>query len=135
MEAYADPLKFFPPDPANTTDVSETVKLMVSNNKDTKDVNLNNIGGIDEKVFCEMFDGFRTNDTVVRFSAVNCEVNDFAASTLNLALENNQALKSLNLESNRISPDTLAALFESIESTNNGIVEIQLSNQAQANMG
>jgi len=135
MEAYADPLKFYPPDPANATDVSETVKLMLSNNKDTKDVNLNNIGGIDEKVFCEMFDGFRTNDTVVRFSAVNCEVNDFAASTLNLALENNQALKSLNLESNRISPDTLAALFESIESTNNGIVEIQLSNQAQANMG
>jgi len=135
MEAYADPLKFYPPDPPNQTDVSETVKQVLSNAKDLKDVNLNNIPDIDEKVFCEMFDGFRTNDSVVRFSAVNCDVNDFAASTLNLALENNQTLKSLNLESNRISPDTLAALFESIESNNNGIVEIQVSNQAQANMG
>lgn len=135
MEAYADPLKFYPPDPPNQTDVKETVKQMTSNAKDLKDVNLNNIAGIGEKDFCEMFDAFRTNDTLVRFSAVNCEVNDFAASTLNLALENNQSLKSLNLESNRISPDTLAALFEAIESNNNGIVEIQVSNQTQVNMG
>jgi len=135
MEAYADPLKFYPPDPPNTTDVKDTVNKISNNSKETKDVNLNNISGIDEKTFCEMFDGLRTNDTLVRFSAVNCEVNDFSAATLNLALENNQSLKSLNLESNRISPDTLAGLFESIESNQNGIVEIQVSNQAQANMG
>jgi len=52
-----------------------------------------------------------------------------------LAIENNQTLKSLNLESNRISPDTLAGLFEAIESNQNGMIEIQVSNQAQANMG
>lgn len=46
-----------------------------------------------------------------------------------------QALKSLNLESNRLSPDTLAGLFESIANDNNGIVEIHVSNQAQSNMG
>ena len=74
MEAYADPLKFYPPDPPNQTDVKETVKQMTSNAKDLKDVNLNNIAGIGEKEFCEMFDAFRTNDTLVRFSAVNCEV-------------------------------------------------------------
>jgi len=135
MEAYADPLKFYPPDPPNQTDVKDTVKQILANAKDLKDVNLNNIPGIDEKIFCELFDGFRTNDTLVRFSAVNCDVNDFAASTLNLALENNQTLKSINLDTNRISPDTLASLFESIESNNNGIVEIQVSNQAQSNMG
>merc|ERR1712038_379603 len=65
MEAYADPLKFYPPDPPNQTDVSDTVKQILSNAKDLKDVNLNNIPDIDEKVFCEIFDGFRTNDTVV----------------------------------------------------------------------
>ena len=70
MEAYADPLKFYPPDPPNQTDVKETVKQMTSNAKDLKDVNLNNIAGIGEKEFCEMFDAFRTNDTLVRFSAV-----------------------------------------------------------------
>lgn len=135
MEAYADPLKFFPPDPPNTTDVKDAIQKIVSNNKDAKEINLNNISGIDEKTFCELFDGLRNNDTLVKLSAVNCDVNDFAAATLNLALENNQSLKSLNLESNRISPDTLAALFEAIASQNNGILEIQVSNQAQANMG
>lgn len=135
MEAYADPLKFYPPDPPNTTDIKESVQKVLSNDKSTKDLNLNNIAGIDEKTFCELFDGFRTNDSLVRFSAVNCEINDFSAATLNLAVENNQTLKSLNLESNRISPDTLAALFEAIVGNQNGIVEIQASNQAQSNMG
>ena len=37
MEAYADPLKFYPPDPPNQTDVKETVKQMTSNAKDLKD--------------------------------------------------------------------------------------------------
>ena len=68
----------------------------------------NNIPTIDERMFCEIFDGLRTNDTLVRLSAANCDINDFAGATLNLAIENNQALKSLNLESNRLSPDTLA---------------------------
>ena len=68
----------------------------------------NNISTIDERMFCEIFDGLRTNDTLVRLSAANCDINDFAGATLNLAIENNQALKSLNLESNRLSPDTLA---------------------------
>ena len=81
MEAYADPLKFYPPDPPNQTDVKETVKQMTSNAKDLKDVNLNNIAGIGEKEFCEMFDAFRTNDTLVRFSAVNCEVYGIAGNT------------------------------------------------------
>ena len=67
MEAYAVPLKFYPPDPPNQTDVKETVRQMTSNAKDLKDVNLNNITGIGEKEFC---DAFRTNDTLVRFSAV-----------------------------------------------------------------
>jgi hypothetical protein len=44
-------------------------------------------------------------------------------------------LKSLNLESNRLSPDTLAGLFEALNTDNNSIVEIHVSNQAQSNMG
>jgi len=36
-----------------------------------------------------------------KLSAVNCGINDFSGAALNLALENNVALRSLNLESNR----------------------------------
>jgi hypothetical protein len=43
MEAYADPLKYYPPDPPNTTNPTEAIKKVFNNDKDTKDVNLNNI--------------------------------------------------------------------------------------------
>lgn len=134
MEAYADPLKYYEPDPPNTTNPKESVERLLKNDKELKDLNLNNISGIDERMFCELFDGLRTNDNLVRLSAVNCEVNDFATATLNLAIESNRTLKSLNLESNRITPDTLAALFEAL-AANNNIVEIHVANQAQSNMG
>ena len=62
----------------------------MKNDKETKDVNLNNIANIDERTFCEIFDGLRTNDNLVRLSAANCDVNDFAGATLNLAIETNQ---------------------------------------------
>ena len=75
---------------------------MFQNDKETKDVNLNNIPGIDEKMFCELFEGLRNNDVVVRLSAANCDVNDFAVATLALAVEKNTTIKSLNLESNRV---------------------------------
>ena len=39
MEAYADPLKYYPPDPENTTDVNEAKAKILSNDKETK-VNL-----------------------------------------------------------------------------------------------
>lgn len=135
MEAYADPLKYYEPDPPNETKPEEALEKIRSNDKSTKDVNLNNIPGIDEKMFCEIFEGLRHNDTLIRLSAANCDINDFSGATLNLAIENNSTLQSLNLESNRLSPDTLAGLFEALANDNNSIVEIHVSNQAQSNMG
>jgi hypothetical protein len=88
-----------------------------------------------EEAFCELFEGLRTNENLVRLSCAHCDVNDFAAATLALAIEHNTALKSLNLESNRIMPDTLASLFEALASNANGVVEVHVSNQAQSNMG
>ncbi|CAB4058337.1 TMOD [Lepeophtheirus salmonis] len=113
----------------------EAINHVVDNKKECKEVCLNNIAGIDEKDFCDLFDGLRQNCSLVKLSAVNCEINDFAIATLSLAIENNNTLKSINLESNRITPDTLASLFEAIASTTNGVLEIHVSNQAQSNMG
>ena len=100
-----------------------------------KDVNLNNIKEIDEKVFCEIFGAIANNETLLRFEAANCDVSDFAAANLNVAMEQNRTLKSLNLESNRIGPDTLAGLFEALAETSNTVLEVHVSNQAQSNMG
>ena len=135
MEAYADPLKYYEPDPANTTNVPESIEKVKKNDKELKDLNLNNIKDIKEEQFCELFDALKTNENLVKLSAVNCDVNDFACATLNAALEQNNTLKSLNLESNRISPDTIAGMFEALTVNNSGIVELHLSNQTQSNMG
>jgi hypothetical protein len=53
-------------------------------------VNVNNVSTVDEKLLCNIFDGLRTNVNLVRLSAANCDVNDFAGAALNLALEKNQ---------------------------------------------
>jgi len=44
-------------------------------------------------------------------------------------------LKSLSVENNRISPDTIADLFDSISSPNNGLIELRVASQAQQAMG
>ena len=71
----------------------------------------------------------------MRLSAANCDVNDFSVAVLCLAFEKNSSLKSLNLDTNRIGPDTLASLFEAMANATNSVVEIHVSNQAQSNMG
>merc|ERR1712038_1540971 len=129
MEAYADPLKYYEPDPPNETNPKEAIE------KVTKDVNLNNITSMDEVMFCELFEGLRTNNSLVRLSAANCDVNDFSVAVLCLAFEKNSSLKSLNLDTNRIGPDTLASLFEAMANATNSVVEIHVTNQAQSNMG
>jgi len=135
MEAYADPLKYFEPDPPNTTDPSHVLERLTEDDPEVKDVNLNNVSGIEEKDMCSLFDTLRNNTNLTKLSVVNCEINDFAVSTLCLALEENKSLKSLNLEGNRISPDTIASLFESLANMKNGLIELRVSGQQQEKMG
>merc|ERR1712212_477462 len=72
MEAYADPLQYFEPDPPNETNPQEVLEKISKNDKELKDVCLNNVGGISEQLACEIFNAFRNNDNVVKFSASNC---------------------------------------------------------------
>lgn len=135
MEAYADPLKYFEPDPPNHTKPKEVLESLSKDDTEVKDVCLNNVGRLEEKEVCDIFDTLRTNSNLTKLSIVNCEINDFSISTLCLALENNSSLKSINLESNRISPDSIAELFETLASRNNGILEVRISGQSQQRLG
>ena len=110
-----------------------TLKLLFSSY--CKDVNLNNIKDIEEKVFIEIFEALRTNDSLIRFEAANCDVTDYAATSLNVSLAQNCTLKSLNLDTNMIGPDTLGGLFEAISESGNTVIEVHVGNQAQSNMG
>merc|ERR1719517_412260 len=90
MEAYADDLKYFEPDVENKTDIPESIEKVKANDKELKDLNLNNIHDIKEEQFLELFDAFKRNESLETFSAVNCDITDFAMATLNCALEQNQ---------------------------------------------
>jgi len=135
MEAYADPLQYFEPDPPNETKPEEVLDKLKANDPGTKDVCLNNLGNMSEKMLCDIFEAVRNNDKLTKLSAVNCDISDFAIATLCSALEQNGTLKSLSVENNRISPDTLADLFESICSPDNGLIELRVASQAQESMG
>ena len=144
MEAYADPLQYFEPDPPNTTNPKEMLEKISANDRETKDVCLNNIAGISEELFCEIFNAVRNNDQLTKLSACNCDVSslrsvdrtnentflyfqlsDFAVQTLCSALDQNSSLKSLSIENNRVSPNVVADLFEAAASPNNGLIEMR----------
>lgn len=74
MEAYADPLQYFEPDPPNTTNPKEVLEKLQSNDKETKDVCLNNVAGISEQLFCDIFNAIKNNDQLTKLSACNCDV-------------------------------------------------------------
>jgi hypothetical protein len=44
-------------------------------------------------------------------------------------MDQNSSLKSLSLENNRVSPDTIADLFEAIANPNNGLIELRVASQ------
>jgi len=135
MEAYADPLQYFEPDPPNETNPKEVLEKLAKNDSDTKDVCLNNVPGISEQQFCDIFNALRNNDRLVKFSACNTDMTDFAVATLCSVLEENSSLKSLSLENNRVSPDAIGDLFEASASPNNGLLEMRVCSQAQEKMG
>jgi len=135
MEAYADPLQYFEPEPPNQTNPEEVLNKLKSNDGSLNDVSLNNIHGISEQQMCDIFDALRNNDKLTKLSACNCDISDFAIATLCSALEQNSSLKSLSVENNRISPDTVADMFDAICSPNNGLLEIRLGAQQQEAKG
>merc|ERR1712018_330796 len=135
MEAYADPLQYFEPDPPNDVKPEEVLEKLKKNDGELKEVNLNNICGISEQLFCDIFNALKNNDKCVKFSACNCDLSDLAVSTLCAVLEENSQVKSLSIENNRVSPDAVADLFESIASSNNGLLELRCAAQTQEAMG
>ena len=96
MEAYADDLQYYEPDPPNDTNpgvsmlllkdhfvtfrqsfsfnLQEVLEKLTADDKELKDVNLNNISNIEEKQMCDIFDSLRKNQSLTRLSVVNCDV-------------------------------------------------------------
>ena len=50
------------------------LEKLKKNDGELKEVNLNNICGISEQLFCDIFNALKNNDKCVKFSACNCDV-------------------------------------------------------------
>ena len=58
----------------------EVLDKLSKNDSDLKDVNLNNVNGISEQLFCDIFNALKNNDRVVKFSACNTDVSFYLVS-------------------------------------------------------
>ena len=66
------------------------------------------------RVVNDIIDALRGNETLTKLSVANTNLSDSAAANLCHSLECNNAMESLNIESNNVTPQTLAKPFASL---------------------
>ena len=66
------------------------------------------------RVVNDIIDALRGNETLTKLSVANTNLSDRAPANLVLSLECNNAMESLNIESNNVTPQTLAKPFASL---------------------
>ena len=127
------PLKSFPQEAPNKTDPEEILVKVKSNDPNTKRVNLNNVP-VQENIFIELFDALEKNDQLVELSLANTMLTDTAAAILASALATNKSLEKLNIESNSVSPQTVARMVESM-GVHQTVTDFKASNQQAKFLG
>ena len=129
----ATALKVYPAEEPNRTDPVEVLDKIKSGDEEQTEVNLNNVE-VSEKQFLDIFEALKGNKVLTNFAIANTSLTDWAAANLCHTLENNEALETINVESNNITPSTLSKLFESLNMTQS-VKEFKAMNQAAQIMG
>ncbi|XP_040174657.1 tropomodulin isoform X3 [Anopheles arabiensis] len=120
--------KIFPAEAPNTTDPEETIQRIKSDDSKLVEVNLNNIKTISDEQFDKLFEALKSNTHLEVLSLTNVGLTDRTALMLAAALEQNHALRVLNVETNFISPTVIVTLVKSLL-TQMTIEEFRASNQ------
>lgn len=126
--------KPFPADPPNTTDPDETIKQVQEDDYKLKDLNWNNIKNISEEKFNQLFAALPANTHLETLSLTNVRLTDRTALKLAEALEKNNTLRVVNVETNFISPNVIVRLIKSLLSQK-VIEEFRASNQRSQVLG
>ncbi len=126
-------MKEFPAEEPNRTNPEQIISQLRDNDKSAEKVNLNNVP-VTEQLFQEMFDALRDNKCTTEMSMANCTMGDGAALALAAALEENDTLEKINIESNKINPHTLIKVFEALN-VKQVLKEIKASNQQAQFLG
>ncbi|CAG5125602.1 unnamed protein product [Candidula unifasciata] len=132
--AQAQKLKVIPDEPPNMTDIEESIKKLRENDKDLKTLNLNNIKNISLERLIEVCDALKNNTVCVRFDMAGVAANDKVAKALADALRENTTLKSVNVESNYITPEAIVELIKAAN-VNQSLLELRVANQKPEVLG
>ncbi|GJQ72718.1 tmod [Trypoxylus dichotomus] len=126
--------KIYPQDPPNTTDPDETIKQVQQDDPKLVDLNWNNIKNISEEKFDSLFEGLANNSHLETLSLTNVGLTDRSAQKLADALEKNNTLRVVNVETNFISPTGIVRLIKSLLKTKS-VEEFRASNQRSQVLG
>lgn len=143
--------KIFPIDPPNSTDPDETIKKVQDDDTKFIDLNWNNIKvdssfvfervdyyilfifliqNISEEKLETLFEALGNNTHLETLSLANTGLTDKTSDKLAQALEKNNTLKVVNVETNIISPSGVVRLIKSLLKTKS-VEEFRASNQVR----
>uniref|UniRef100_A0A0P4WK11 Tropomodulin n=1 Tax=Scylla olivacea TaxID=85551 RepID=A0A0P4WK11_SCYOL len=130
----ATKFKPLPAEPPNDTDVEDSIKKLTDDDSNCKDLNFNNIRNISDEQFKRLFESLENNTKLESLSMANVGLSDRHLDPLTNALSQNASLRTLNLETNNISPAGIVRIMESISKTHI-VEEIRLANQRSSVLG
>uniref|UniRef100_A0A1B6KAZ4 Tropomodulin n=2 Tax=Graphocephala atropunctata TaxID=36148 RepID=A0A1B6KAZ4_9HEMI len=126
--------KAFPNEPPNTTDPDQTIKQVKEDDHKLIDLNWNNIKNISDEKFEQLFAALPDNTHLETLSLTNVGLTDRTALKLAEALEKNNTLRVINVETNFISPNVIVRLVKSLLKQQS-IEEFRASNQRSSVLG
>lgn len=132
--AKPENLKVFEKEEPNTTDVEESIEKVKSNDKELKELNLNNIKNISLEQMKRLAEALVDNTNLETLHLSNTRCTDRMAKGFADALKENNTLKVLNMESNYISGKMILELLEAINK-NKTLEEFRITNQRPAILG
>ena len=83
----ATPLKVYPAEAPNNTNIDEVIKQAAANDPELQDINLNNLKYISKEKWTALFSALSNNSNVETLSAANCDLTDTVAKFLCECLE------------------------------------------------
>jgi len=130
----ATKFKPLPEEAPNTLDPVESTKKLKVDDKDTKELNFNNIQNISDEQFKSLFEALDGNTKLEVLSMSNTGISDRHIDELCKSLQVNGALKTLNLETNNISPNGIVRIIEAM-GKQHSIEEVRMANQRSSILG
>ncbi|KAL1140152.1 hypothetical protein AAG570_000084 [Ranatra chinensis] len=126
--------KPFPMEPPNDTDVDKSIQMVKEDDHTLTHLNWNNIKSISDEKFSHLFMALRENTHLESLSLTNVGLSDRHGILLADALEKNNCLRVINVETNFLSPQVVVRLVKALL-VHKTIEEFRASNQRSQVLG